>query len=188
MTTSALQLFGEVRQLAYVVPRGTFHSHLNHWVHSLGVGPWSVVEHPRIDHFMHRGQPGTLDFSFAIGHMGTMQIEIIEQHNDQPSTYNEFLTATNNVGGLHHVAYWPDDMDAAEVNVAALGWTLVTSGEMGPGNRFRYYDTPPHTTGAVTAPIMELAEVNGKRRDYFLTTFAAMSRAFNPRTDAGILQ
>lgn len=184
---TALQLFGEVRQLAYVVPRGTFHRHIDHWVNSLGVGPWRVVEKPVIDNFSHRGVEGTLNFSFAVGHMGTMQIEIIEQHDDAPSTYNEFLHATNGAGGLHHVAYWPDDMDEAEAQVSALGWTLVTAGEVGPHGRFRYYETPQPRIGLPTGTVMELAEVNGRRREYFLTTFAQMSREFNPRSDAPTL-
>jgi hypothetical protein len=35
---------------------------------------------------------------------------------------------------------------------------------------------------------MELAEVNGKVRNYFLTTVAELSRTFNPLTDEVILQ
>ena len=186
--TTALQLFGEARQVAYVVPRGTLQLHIAHWSQSLGVGPWRVVERPTISNFSHRGTPGTLEFSFALAHMGTMQIEIIEQHNDTPSTYNEFLEATNGQGGLHHIAYWPDDMNIAEQQVAQLGWSLITAGELSPTGRFRYYETPNTQVRGATAPTMELAEVNGKVRNYFLTTVAELSRTFNPHTDEVILQ
>ena len=186
--TTALQLFGEARQVAYVVPRGTFHQHISHWAQSLGVGPWRVVERPTISNFTHRGTAGTLEFSFALAHMGAMQIEIIEQHNDTPSTYNEFLEATNGQGGLHHIAYWPDDMNIAEQQVAQLGWSLITAGELGPTGRFRYYETPNTQVHGATAPTMELAEVNGNVRNYFLTTVAELSRTFNPHTDEVILK
>ena len=85
------------------------------------------------------------------------------------------------------MAYWPDDMDEAEAQVSALGWALVTAGELGPHGRFRYYETPHPRIGLPTGTVMEIAEVNGRRRDYFLTTFAQMSREFNPRTDAPTL-
>jgi hypothetical protein len=39
-----------------------------------------------------------------------------------------------------------------------------------------------------TAPTMELAEVNGNVRNYFLTTVAELSRTFNPHTDTVVLQ
>ena len=57
--------FGEVRQLGYVAPAATLHQHITHWVDVLGIGPWLLVEHPPVDDFVHRGQPGHLDFSIA---------------------------------------------------------------------------------------------------------------------------
>ena len=103
--TTALQIFGEIRQMAWVVPQGTFQTHIDHWVNSLGVGPWIIVERPPVINVMHRGKPSELNFSFAIAHMGTIQVEIIEQHDDAPTTYSEFITATNGKGGLHHIAF-----------------------------------------------------------------------------------
>ena len=35
--------------------------------------------------------PCTVDFSVAIGYWGDTQIELIQQHNDAPSIYREFL-------------------------------------------------------------------------------------------------
>jgi hypothetical protein len=170
--------FGEVRQLGYVVPAATLHQHITHWVDVLGIGPWLLVEHPPVDDFVHRGQPGQLDFSIAIAHMGDLQVELIAQHNDQPSTYLDFLERCPE-GGLHHIAYWPADMDAAEALVAEAGWELWSGGRIGPKGRFRYYVTDAHP-----GTVMELAEVTGRRLEYFATEFAAWSRTFDPRVDS----
>ena len=72
--TTAMQIFGELRQLAWVVPKGTFDTHLDHWINSLGVGPWIVVERPPVINVVHRGNPSELNFSCAVAHMGTIQV------------------------------------------------------------------------------------------------------------------
>ncbi|MBU3704474.1 MAG: hypothetical protein FGM42_08920 [Ilumatobacteraceae bacterium] len=187
--TTAMQIFGELRQMAWVVPKGTFDKHLDHWIKSLGVGPWIVVERPPVINVVHRGQPSELNFSFAIAHMGAIQVEIIEQHDDAPTTYSEFMSATNGQGGLHHIAFWPDDIDAAHERVTKeLGWSLVTKAQIGDNAKFRYYDTPAPMVGMPSAPVMELAQVAGATRDYFLSDMAALSRTFDPRTSDGILR
>jgi hypothetical protein len=187
--TTAMQIFGELRQLAWVVPKGTFDKHLDHWINSLGVGPWIIVERPSVINVVHRGKPSELNFSFAIAHMGAIQVEIIEQHDDAPTTYSEFMTATNGEGGLHHIAFWPDDIDAAHERVTnELGWNLITKAQIGDSAKFRYYDTPTPLVGMPSAPAMELAQVAGATRDYFLNDMAALSRAFDPRTSNGVLR
>lgn len=170
-------IWGEVRQLGYVVPESTLGSHVQHWARTMGVGPWLVVEHPPVDDFIHAGLPGQLDFTIAITHMGALQVELIAQHNDQPSTYLDFLEDNPN-GGLHHIAYWPPDMDAAEVAAADAGWELWSGGRIGPNGRFRYYRTASHP-----GTVIELAEVTGRRLEYFEQEFAEWSRRFDPRHD-----
>jgi hypothetical protein len=166
--------WGEVRQLGYVVPEHTLSDHIHHWARRMGVGPWLLVEHPPVDEFVHAGEPGHLDFTIAITHMGALQVELIAQHNDQPSTYLDFLAANPN-GGLHHVAFWPTDMGIAEGDAEAAGWELWSGGRIGPSGRFRYYRTEAHPGTAI-----ELAEVSGRRLDYFETEFADWSRHFDP--------
>ena len=70
--------------------------------------------------------------TFVRHHLSSMQIELIAQHNDQPSTYLDFLATTNGIGGLHHLAYWPEDMDAAhEQATSVLGFALWSAGRIG---------------------------------------------------------
>jgi hypothetical protein len=46
-----------------------------------------------------------------------MQIELIQQHDETPSIYQEFMTATG--GGLNQVAYWVEDLDAIRTDAVA---------------------------------------------------------------------
>jgi len=176
--TTPTQLWGDIRQLGYVVPAATFRTNIEHWARMLGVGPWLVIEHPVVEDFVHRGQPGTLDFSFALAQAGSMQIELIAQHNDQPSTYLDFLATTNGIGGLHHLAYWPEDMDAAhEQATRALGFALWSAGRIGADGTFRYYLTEGHP-----GTVVEHANVQGRRLQYF-ADLAERSRTFDPAHD-----
>ena len=45
----------------------------------------------------YKGKPADLDFSGALSYTGSMQIELIKQHCDTPSIYNEYVN--NEKGG-----------------------------------------------------------------------------------------
>jgi hypothetical protein len=171
-------LWGEIRQLGYVVPAAQLQQAIADWVRVRGVGPWYVVEHPPVADFSHRGVPGTLDFTFALAQAGSMQIELIVQHNDQPSTYLEFLAATGGVGGLHHYAYWPDDIEAAFAEATdVLGYELWTTGRIGPAGRFRYFLTQDHP-----GTVVEHANITSSTREFF-ADLAERNRRFDPVRD-----
>ena len=77
---------------------------LAHWSGVAGVGPWFYVERAPIHHFEYRGQPHEIHLSIALANSGPLQLELIEQRNDVPSLYREFLDAGQE--GLQHIAYW----------------------------------------------------------------------------------
>ena len=58
-----------------------------------------------IEDFRYRGEPSPLEVSIALANSGALQIELIQQRNDAPSMYRDFLSRESR-GGLHHVAYW----------------------------------------------------------------------------------
>lgn len=179
-----IQLWGDIRQLGYVIPEPTLEQAIEHWVKVRGVGPWLVVEHPPVNDFLHRGAGGTLDFTFALAQAGSMQIELIVQHNDQPSTYTEFLTATHGVGGLHHLAHWPEDMDAAFAEATdVLGYELWTAGRIGPEGQFRYFLTSHLDAGDHPGTVVEHANIRPATRAFF-ADMAEQSRRFDAATDA----
>jgi catechol 2,3-dioxygenase-like lactoylglutathione lyase family enzyme len=154
-------VFGELRQNGYVVP--DLDDALDHWIKVLGVGPWMVFEHVPVTNFAHRGGvEGTVDMTIALTQYGNAQVELIVQHDDTPSTYREFLDRHPH-GGLHHLGFWPDDMDAALAYATERGLQVVTGGQIGDDGRFRYYEPVPAMSGAM----LELAEVQGRRRTWF---------------------
>src|SRR5580658_3016253 len=74
---------------------------------TLGIGPFFVHREIKPDYFYYRGSPSaapviTLGFAQA----GAVQIEVIQQHNDVPSAYTEFLSAGRE--GAQHLSIWLD--------------------------------------------------------------------------------
>jgi hypothetical protein len=180
--TTPVQLWGEIRQLGYVLAGDDLEPAIADWVRTRGVGPWLVVERPTVVEFSHRGVPGTLEFSFALAQAGAMQIELIVQHNDQASTYREFLAATAGVGGLHHLAWWPADIEAAAAQARdELGYERWSGGRIGADGIFTYFATQDHP-----GTVVEHANITPARREAF-AEMAQRSRRFEPARDPWIL-
>jgi hypothetical protein len=165
--------FGEVRGLGYVVPAERLRAHVEHWAHTMGVGPWRLVEHPPVHDVTHLGEPSTLDLTIAVAHASTLQVVLIAQHGEQPSTFLDFLERTRGEGGLHHLTFWPPDLDRAEEQAAEWGWELWTAGSVWPFGRFRHYLTEDHP-----GTVIELAEVPD--RPLFEVELTEASRRFDP--------
>ena len=149
--------FGAITQNGYVVR--DIEAALAHWI-SLGVGPWFYMERAPIERFTFRGQPSDVHISIALANSGDLQLELIEQKNDAPSMYQEFLAAGRE--GLQHVAYWTDDFDADMATALALGWEVGQSGEVGADGRFAYFDTEAHP-----GTVIELSEKSGRKGRMF---------------------
>lgn len=180
---SPVHAFGEIRRLGYVVPAGRLHAHLDHWVHTLGVGPWLLVEHPRVSDLVHLGQPGTVDLSVAVTQLGGMQVALFAQHDRRPSAYLEFLERTGGQGGLHHLAYWPRDLSLAERQAEDMGWELWTAGCIEGVGRFRQYLTEDHP-----GTVFELGEVSPELASVVDDELEGLARRFDPSVDDPVLR
>jgi 4-hydroxyphenylpyruvate dioxygenase-like putative hemolysin len=102
------RLFGPVRQNGYVVR--DIRAAMQHWVTVLDVGPWFYIDRVKTDWFRYRGQESGVEMSIALANSGDLQIELIQQRNDAPSLYKEFIDAGHE--GLQHLAYWTADYQA----------------------------------------------------------------------------
>jgi len=151
-------LFGEIRQLGYVVK--DIEAAMDYWSKTLGVGPWFYNPKVPIENYTYRGESHTPHNSVALANSGFVQVELIQCRNDVPSMYRDFLQAGNT--GLQHVAYWTETYDADLARAEAHGLVNVMSGEVGRGGRFCYFDTEFHP-GAV----VELSEVAGPKGEMF---------------------
>ena len=159
------RIFGKtVTQNGYVVR--DIEAAMNHWIEVLGVGPWFYMESIPVEDFRYKGEPSPLDFSVALANSGDLQIELIQQNNDAPSLYRDFLDAGNE--GLQHIAYWTDTMDADLERLLAAGYQVGQSGHVGNSGRFVYFLTENHP-----GTIVELSEVSGAKGEYFKKIKAA---------------
>jgi hypothetical protein len=172
------EVLGPLRQNGYVVV--DLDAALAHWVDVLGIGPWHVYEHLPVDEFSYRGRPATIDMSIALCQQGELQLELIEQHDDQPSVYRDFLELNSGRGGLHHLAFWPDDMDLATETAAGLGWELGMQGRVGPAGWFKYFLTEDHG-----GTVMELASV---RKQWWLGDEAERGLRWTGDGEAGVVR
>lgn len=98
-------LFGPVIQQGYVVP--DIRVAMNHWI-ARGVGPFFIESHIRPGG-TYDGTDIRPDLSAAFAYSGDQQIEVIQQHDDSPSIYREYLAAHPD-GGLQHLAVWVDNI------------------------------------------------------------------------------
>jgi hypothetical protein len=158
LVVAVSRVFGELAQLGYVVR--DIRAAMDHWV-GLGVGPWFYVEHVRTDEFRHRGVDSPVELSIALANSGAVQIELIQQRNDAPSMYREFLDAGRE--GLQHVAYWTTDYQALYDCALELGYVVGQEGCIGgPLGRFAYLDTE-HQPGTV----IEISDISGPKGKLF---------------------
>jgi len=149
--------FGGITQNGYVVR--DIEAAMRHWI-GLGIGPWYYAARAPIERFSFRGRPSDVDVSIALANSGSLQIELIQQRNEAPSMYREFLDAGHE--GLQHVAYWTDQFDRALATAEELGWELAQSGEVGRQGRFAYFDTQRHP-----GTVIELSETSGPKGRMF---------------------
>ena len=124
------RIYGEVRQLGYVVR--DIDKAMRHWVEVLGIGPWFYVERLPVTNFRYRGEPSDVHASIAIANSGRPQIELIQQRNDAPSMYRDFIRAGHE--GLQHVSTWPrpEEYQAVLAAAARAGHRIGQSGESRP--------------------------------------------------------
>ena len=97
------KVFGEIRQLAFVVP--DIDVAMEYWANSLGIGPFFIKRRITFIDFVYRGEARPSPcISIALANSGFIQIELIQQHDDADSIYKEFLSSGQH--GLQHVSSW----------------------------------------------------------------------------------
>ena len=76
---------------------------MQHWTRALRVGPFYYAEDAPIHDFSYRGAASDVRASIALSYSGNMQIALIQQRNEAPSSFLDFLNAGRT--GLHHVGF-----------------------------------------------------------------------------------
>lgn len=147
--------FGEIRQIAFVVR--DLRQTLQYWTETLGVGPFFVFREVSPEDFHYRGHPSPPPrISIALGNSGGLQVELIEQHDDRPSAYRDFLQSGKE--GFQHVSSWltRSAYDDTRKRLLAAGHEAAHEGVIpGSGVRFVYFATDSVPGGLV----FEMADV-----------------------------
>jgi hypothetical protein len=165
------RLFGTPHQNGYVVRN--LRDSISHWTSRIGVGPFFVVEHAEIFDYKVRGEPASIDMSVALAASGSLQIELIEQHNDARTPFSEFLLASGE--GVQHLGYSTTTFDEDLDRAAEWGLDVLQSGTT-VGGRFVFYDT----TGS-GGSIVEVTEMTPGKRAVF-DAIANASRGWDGRS------
>ena len=140
------RIFGAARQVALVVH--DIDAAMSAMVDKMGIGPFFILREIQPEDYHYRGQPAQAPIlSLAFAFSGDLNIEIIQQHNDAPSAYRDFLAARGD--GVQHLSSWtqlPAEYDSIRANLLASGQQIIHEGRVG-NNRFVYFDTTDPVLG-----------------------------------------
>ncbi len=159
MTMRELQpILGPATQLGFVVR--DIDAAMRHWLDVFGVGPFLCMERgvsqPPATTYM-REKPVLVELKLAFAFMGEVQIELIEQRNDAPSPYREFIDSGRE--GLQHLGFWVHDHAKATQAVEAGGYRRIyeiyVAGQELP---IVYYDSP-----SLYGPMLEIVPPKWRR-------------------------
>lgn len=138
--------FGAVFQVAYVVP--SIDAALAHWTGVLGVGPFFRIDGIDYAEHFYGDTPTETELSIAWGYSGATQIELIEQRNEAPSTYRDFLAHTPG-GGQQHLGVLVDDLTDAVRMGEDRGLNVLQRGATATGIAFAYLGIEAQPYGTV---------------------------------------
>jgi catechol 2,3-dioxygenase-like lactoylglutathione lyase family enzyme len=151
--------YGAVRQLAWVV--ADIERAMAHWSRVLGAGPWFYKERVGVTTFRYRGADSPPpDLSIAFANSGELQLELIQQRNDAPSMYRDFLARHGD--GMQHIAFWTGDFDATVRRIQADGYTEGHAGQIGQRGRFAYF-----VHAQAPGNVIEISEQTGGKAEFF---------------------
>lgn len=147
------RLAGPIRQLGFVVRDAD--AAIKYWGEIMGVGPFLVFRKMSFENYRYRGKSATSPvLTIGLAFSGPLQIELIQQHDDSPSAYKDFLQESH--GEFQHVSPWFHD--AAGYNTAykrllASGMEVVHEGVVAGNVRCAYFAAP-----GCAGPQLEISE------------------------------
>lgn len=111
------------------------------WVKMMGAGPFFRIPHIQLDELTYRGKPAKLDQSSAVGQWGAIQVELFQQHCQNPSGAREMFAPEQT--GIQHLTWFAADIDAETRRLNGLGFETVMTCRLPAigGMRLAWYDT-----------------------------------------------
>ncbi len=127
-----------VRQLAYKVNDLEAAAAAHH--RAFGSGPFFVLRHIALASSVHRGVERPFDHSSAYGQWGSVMVELVVQHNPDPSALHEMFPFGSGREGLHHAALFVDDLETGIARFEADGIPLAQLAMTEGGTAFAFVD------------------------------------------------
>jgi|HubBroStandDraft_2_1064218.scaffolds.fasta_scaffold608233_2 methylmalonyl-CoA/ethylmalonyl-CoA epimerase len=149
---------GKVIQYAYTVL--DLDAAMRQYTEVLRIGPW-FKRGPFVPRSgLYRGEPATSRLSLARAFSGDSMIELIQQHDDEPSIFREVTLARGY--GFHHWAIPTRDFDEDTRRYQARGFEVAFSDVLDTGARIRYLDAVSAVGG-----LIELVEATPAQLDRY---------------------
>ncbi len=149
-----------VRQLAYKVNDLEAAAEAHH--RAFGSGPFFVLRHVALASSHHRGVERPFDHSSAYGQWGSVMVELVVQHNPDPSALHEMFPYGSGREGLHHVALFVDDLHAEIARFSDGGAPLAQLSVTTGGTAFAFVDIR-----ANLGHMLELYEPTAQLRGFY---------------------
>ena len=150
--------FGPIMQMGFVVE--DLDDAIDYWTKKMNIGPFIKLEGIDLIDQYYKGKPADLDFSGALSYTGSMQIELIKQHCDTPSIYNEYIN--NEKGELHHLCCLTTDIENDISILESQGYINIQGGKTQDNGQFAYLDTQKKER-----PIFELTQLSQGGLSFF---------------------
>ncbi|MXO88789.1 VOC family protein [Alteraurantiacibacter aestuarii] len=113
---------------------------LHYYTRTLNIGPFFTLPHRTAPGRIYRGMESLTESSLAMGFVGNMQIELIQQHDDAPSLFKEAVEAEGY--GFHHYGVVHDDVEAVLPAYYGEGYELVGSTPVPTGGTVVFLQSP----------------------------------------------
>jgi methylmalonyl-CoA/ethylmalonyl-CoA epimerase len=103
----------------------------------LGIGPFVPRFRPPCNEVWEGDKPVELHLNLMFAYFNNIELELIEPAG--PGLHMDFLNRTG--GGLHHMGFWVDDLDATLKDLAKKGIGILSRGKRKEGGGFALLDT-----------------------------------------------
>ncbi|HEY7627543.1 MAG TPA: VOC family protein [Ilumatobacteraceae bacterium] len=157
-------LLGPPVQIAYAVSDAVAAARA--WATEFGAGPFFVRRHIQLVDVVHRGCAATFDHTSAYGQWGSMMVELVEDHSEGPSVISDVFP--RGASGLHHLAYFVDDLDRCVRAMLDKGHELAMSARTPGGVEFHFVDTV-----ATYGHMLELYPPSARLLDFYAMVASA---------------
>lgn len=136
MSASPLPGLGAPVQIAYAVPDAA--AAAERWARDHGAGPFFLRPHIPLAEVVYRGGPAEFDHTSAYGQWGSIMVELVQVHTPAPNIGTDVLG--DRPQGLHHLAFFVDDLDVTTAALARHGHALAMIARTANGSEFRFVD------------------------------------------------